>query len=299
MMKKPASKKTVSAKKTVAAKTAATPKKTTAQKVAPKKAAPTKEPSRPPKKQLAEAPAVNGIVGVSTEKGVFLVVSTEQGAQELFDFRLAVKEPFPRAINLGASKCRRASAVVNDSSTQPARLLYLAFVSVPAPTPLEGALLCRARTSSKQEAFFNVPTQRYQSFEADKITRVLAALSDGYDELLEPTLGADHPLIEQFSVVLKRKSELEFWNATQQKVKDLLQSGQGQQALEVLSPLVYASTPHTQAEKLLGELLYSSAKKPEASADGPGQQALKTLATETLLLQWFLKRNQLGQADAS
>jgi hypothetical protein len=160
-------------------------------------------------------------------------------------------------------------------------------------------LLCRARTSNKQEVFFNVPSQRYQLFEADKITRVLAVLSDGFDELLEPTLGAGHPLIEQFSLVLKRKSELEFWNATQQKVKDLLQSGQGQQALEVLSPLVYASTPHLQAEKLLGELLYSSAKKSEAPADGPGQQALKTLATETLLLQWFLKRNQLGQADAS
>ena len=257
-------------------------------------AAPTKSTKAAAKAPTPPPPTVTGIVGVSTEKGVFLVVSTDQGAAELFDFRLAVKEPFPRAINVGAAKCRRATAVVNDPSTQPARALYLAFVSVPSATALEGALLCRARTSLKQEVFFNVPTQRYQAFEADKITRVLAALSDGFDELLVPVLGADHPLIEQFSVVIKRKTELEFWNATQQKVKDLLQSGQGQQALEVLGPLVYARTPHAQAEKLLGELLYSSAKKPEASQDGPGQQALKQLMTETALLQWYLKRQQIA-----
>lgn len=257
--------------------------------------APTKSVKAAAKDQASPSPpTVTGIVGVSTEKGIFLVVSTDQGAAELFDFRLAVKEPYPRAINAGAAKCRRATAVVNDSSTTPTRSLYLAFVSVPSATALEGGLLCRARTNLKQEVFFNVPTQRYQSFEADKITRVLAALSDGFDELLVPVLGAAHPLIEQFAVVIKRKTELEFWNAVRQKVKDLLQGGQGQQALEVLEPLVYARTPHLQAEKLLGELLYSSAKKPEASQDGPGQQALQQLMTETVLLQWYLKRQQIA-----
>jgi len=245
-------------------------------------------------KQALAPPAVTGVVGVSTEKGIFLVAAATQDEVALLDFRLAVKEPFPRAIHVGAGKCRRATRVVPDPSSQPPRYLYLAFVAVPAPTPLEGALLYRARTPDKQEVFFSAATQKYQAFEADKLTRVLAALSDGFSELLPEVLGEGHPLAEQTRAIIKRKTEIEFWNATQQKVKDLLQKGQGPEALSILEPLVYVRTPHAQAEKLLGELLYSSAKKPEAAQEGPGQQALKQLMTETVLLQWYLKRQQIA-----
>ncbi len=295
----PSIKRSASAKPLESAKKAATVKKvSTIKAVAAKKQVAKSAKSDQPA-VVAKKLAAAGIVGLSTEKGVFLVVAVEQGAEELFDFRLAVKEPFPRAINVGASKCRRATTVVQDASAQPPRQLYLAFIAVPTAAELEGNLLYRARNLAKQEVFFQAPTQKFQSFEADKLTRLLAALSEGFAELLPSILGKDHPLTVQTQAILKKKAELEFWNATQQKVKDLLQQGQGPQALSVLEPLVYVAKPHAQAEKLLGDLLYSSAKKPQAPADGPGQQALKTLATETLLLQWFLKKHQLDQADAS
>ena len=244
----------------------------------------------PAKKPPRNAVAVTGIVGLSTEEGVFLIAATEQGKEELFDFRLAVKEPFPRAVNVGAAKCVRASAVVADTSTQPARQLHLSFISVPSGLQVEGNHLYRARTEKKQEVFFSVPTQKYQSFEADKLTRVLAVLSDGFKELMPRILGKDHELTQKLMVILQKKAEIEFWNATQQKVKDLLQAGQPERALGVLEPLVFSVQPHQQAEKLLGDLLYSFAKKPEGSADGISQSALKQLATETLMVQWLLKK---------
>lgn len=234
--------------------------------------------------------AVSGIVGLSTEEGVFLVASTEQGKEELFDFRMAVKEPFPRAVNVGASKCVRAREVVADTSTQPARQLYLSFIAVPSGLQVEGNLLYRARTEKREEVFFSAPTQKYQSLEADKVTRVLAVLSTSFQELMPRILGKEHVLTQQLMVILRKKAEIEFWNATQKSVKDLLQAGQSERALGVLEPLVFCAKPHLQAEKLLGELLYSSAKKADGAGDGPGQVALRGLTTETLMVQWLLRK---------
>lgn len=241
---------------------------------------------RPPRDALA----VSGIVGLSTEEGVFLVAATEQGKEELFDFRMAMKEPFPRAVNVGASKCVRATEVVADTTTQPARQLYLAFISVPPSIQVEGTLLYRARTEKKQEVFFSTPTQKYQSFESDKITRVLAVLSNGFKELMPRILGKDHALTRQLMVILQKKAEIEYWNATQKTVKDLLQAGQSERALGVLEPLVFSAKPHLQAEKLLGELLYSSAKKEDGAGDGPGRMALRQLMVETLMVQLLLRK---------
>ena len=220
-----------------------------------------------------------------------MVAGIEQGKEPLSDFRMADKDPFPRAINVGAAKCRQASKTLADSTTQPPRDLYVAFISIPSGAQVEGSLLYRARTASKSEVFFSAPTQKYQAFESDKLTRVLAVLSECFKELVLPILGKNHVLAVKLQEILKRKAEIEFWNATQQKVKDLIQKGQAEHALAVLEPLVFCATPHAQAEKLLGELLLSSATKQETAASGgPSQDALKGLTTETLLIQWLLKR---------
>ena len=236
-------------------------------------------------------PEVVGVVGLSTEKGVFLVAATATGSATLADFRLAVREPFERAIHIGASKCRQASQVVTESSASQPKDFYLSFISVPSTKMVQGRLLYRAKASNRHEVFFEAVTQTYTSLESEKLIKLLGSLSDGFAELLSPVLGKDHALVRSIQQIQARKQEFTKWTATQKEVTRLLQEGKAQQALELLSPLVFTEKPNPQAEKLMAELLNRAARSGQSESSSEERfEPLETLKSESLMLLWYLSR---------
>lgn len=235
-------------------------------------------------------PEVVGVVGLSTEKGVFLVAASPSGSAALSDFRLAVREPFERAIHIGASKCRQASQVVTEPNASQPKDFYLSFISVPSTKMVQGRLLYRAK-AAKHEVFFEAATQSYTALESNKLIKLLGSLSDGFAELLPPVLGKDHSLVRSIHDIQARKQEFTQWAATQKQVNSLLQDGKAQQALDLLAPLVFTEKPNAQAEKLMAELLTRAARsgQPE-SGDGDRLEPLETLKSESLMLLWYMSR---------
>lgn len=249
--------------------------------------------SRTSKSVIAESvsPEVVGVIGLSTEKGVFLVAAIPSGSTTLTDFRLALREPFERAIHIGASKCRQASQVVTEPNAIQPKDFYLSFISVPSSKMIQGRLLYRAKAANKHEVFFEAATQSFTALDSDKLIKLLGSLSDGFAELLPPVLGKDHSLVRSIHDIQARKQAFTQWTATQQEVNALLQEGKAQQALDRLAPLVFTEKPNAQAEKLMAELLSRAARsgQPE-SGDGDRLEPLETLKSESLMLLWYVSR---------
>lgn len=230
---------------------------------------------------------VKPIVGLSTELGVLVAVSTDPKAPELGDFRLAVKEPYPRAVSAAKSKCRVARAVIHDPTANAEVAVYLAFIPVPSRTAVVGNVFYRTKPAKGPEVFFSTGTQVVEKVESQQLAKILLVLEKAFEQILPEVFAPDHFLSKTFADLVERRNAVEFWKATQAKVEELLKANQGKEALAVLEPLVYQKTPHAQAEKLLGDLLWRAYMKEKPEQSVP--EATRQFTTERLLFQYLLK----------
>jgi hypothetical protein len=268
-------------------------KKPTTKKPIAKKAA-TRPPARAARKRgvASQKPApasieLKPIVGLSTELGVLVAVSTDPKVSELGDFRLAVKEPYPRAVSAARSKCRVARAVIRDPAANAEIAVYVAFIPVPSRTAVVGNVFYRTKLANGAEVFFTAGTQAVEKVESQQLAKILLVLEKAFEQILPEVFAPDHFLSKTFAALVEKRNAVELWKASQAKVEEFLKANQGKEALAVLEPLVYQKTPHAQAEKLLGDLLWRAYMKDKP--EQPTAEATRQFTTERLLFQYLLK----------
>jgi hypothetical protein len=246
-------------------------------------------PAPTPKRRLAPTPpplpTVKPILGISVERGVFLMVSTAATDGELSEFRLATEKPFSRTVPADAKRCRMGSTLIKDDAAGSPRRIYVAFVPTPAKVVVSGVTHGCAK-HQKQVIYFNFNVERFETFDRDVLRKLLFALHDPFEEVLAAVLPAAASIREEHKRVSGQRERQLRWQSILAQVKEHLENKESAQALALLEPLVFSTAPRPEAEKLLAEILLTAT---QSRTDG-ASDALKELQRQKLLMEHLTRR---------
>jgi hypothetical protein len=239
----------------------------------------------PPKHTPPPIPTVTPILGISVERGVFLVISTAATDGELSEVRLATEKPFSRVLAADSKRCRMASMLIkDDNSTQPKRV-YVAFVPTP-PTAVVAGVIHGCAKHQKQALFFNIKVERYESLDRQTLRKLLFILSEPFAEVMAAVLPESAPIREEHRLISGARERQLSWKATFEQVKTHLENKEAPRALALIEPLVFSKAPRPEAEKLLAEMLVAATpNKVENASD-----AFKEFQRQKLLLEHLIRR---------
>jgi hypothetical protein len=238
-------------------------------------------------------PQITPLIGISLDRGVFLIVSTPLAAGPLVDFRLASEKPFSRVIPADTQRCRLATAEITDEKSGEPRRVYVAFVPTPTKALVSGMTHSCAKHGS-ESLFFNIKVDRLDTIHRQTLRKLLLVLHEPFGHVLDAVLPDPSALRDEHRLIGEARKKQLGWNSTLQKVKTHLANKEAPAALGLLEPLVYAKNPQPEAEKLLGDLLLAAAKK--TRDDSPAITALKR---ERLLLEHAIRRLAKAAATAT
>jgi hypothetical protein len=235
-------------------------------------------------KPTVSPPQITPLIGISLDRGVFLIVSTPLAAGPLVDFRLASEKPFSRVIAADAKRCHVATTEIKDDKSGEPRQVYVAFVPTPPKALVSGTTHSCAK-HGKESLFFDIKVDPLDAIDRQTLRKLLFVLHEPFGVVLEAGTPESSSLRDEHRLIGEARKKQLGWKATLQKVKTHLANKETAAALGLLEPLVYAKNPQPEAEKLLGDLLLTAAKK--TTDDSP---AITALTRERLLLEHAIRR---------
>jgi hypothetical protein len=235
-------------------------------------------------KPVVLPPQITPLIGISLDRGVFLIVSTPLAAGPLLDFRLASEKPFSRVIPADAKRCRLATAEITDEKSGEPRRVYVAFVPTP-PKALVSGMTHSCAKHGKESLFFDIKVDPLDAIDRQTLRKLLLVLNEPFGHVLDAVLPDPSALRDEYRLISEARKKQLGWKLTLQKVKTHLANKEAPAALGLLEPLVYTKNLQPEAEKLLGDLLLAAAKK--TTEDSP---AITALTRERLLLEHAIRR---------
>jgi hypothetical protein len=235
-------------------------------------------------KAVVPPPQITPLIGISLDRGVFLIVSTPLATGPLVDFRLASEQPFSRVIAADAKRCHVATTDITDDKSGEPRRVYVAFVPTPSKAIVSG-LIHACGKHLKDHVFFNIKIDRFDAIDQSTLRKLLFVLHEPFEKILEAISPECTSLRDEHARIgAVRKRQLS-WKITLDKVKKHLNDKEASLALALLEPLVYAPSPQAEAEKLLGDMLLAAAQKTAGEST-----VMQSLERERLLLEHALRR---------
>jgi hypothetical protein len=229
-------------------------------------------------------PTVSPLIGISIERGVFLVVSTAATDGLLSEFRLASEKPYSRVIAADSKRCQMAYSIIKDEKSGEPRRIYVAFVPTPPKAVVSGVTHGAAK-HLKTTLFFNISIERFESMDRNTLRKLLFVLHEPFEKVLVSVAPETSPIRQEHQLIgAARKKQLS-WKATLEQVKTHLDKKEGKKALGLLEPLVFTRNPLLEAEKLLSEILVSAAITKGNGIVGP----LGSMRMESLMLSYLVK----------
>ena len=121
------------------------------------------------------SPTVSPLIGISIERGVFLVVSTATTDGLLSEFRLPSEKPYSRVLAADSKRCQMAYSVIKDEKSGEPRRVYVAFVPTPPKAVVSGVTHGAAK-HLKTTLFFNISVERFESMDRNTLRKLLFVL---------------------------------------------------------------------------------------------------------------------------
>jgi len=231
------------------------------------------------------SPTVSPLIGISIERGVFLVVSTAATDGLLSEFRLASEKPYSRVIAADSKRCQMAFSVIKDEKSGEPRQVYVAFVPTPPKAVVSGVTHSAAK-HLKSTLFFNISVERFESMDRNTLRKLLFVLHEPFEKVLASFAPESSAIRQEHQLIGAARQKQLSWKATLEQVKTHLANKEGKQALGLLEPLVFNRAPQLEAEKLLGDMLLAATGK---TSDELGEP-LKLMQREKLLLEHAIRR---------
>jgi hypothetical protein len=232
-------------------------------------------------------PTVSPLIGISIERGVFLVVSTAATDGLLSEFRLASEKPYSRVMAADSKRCQMAFSVIKDEKSGEPRRVYVAFVPTPPKAVVSGATHSAAK-HLKNTLFFNIPVERFEAIDRNTLRKLLFVLHEPFEKVLAAVAPETSAIRQEHQLIgAARKKQLS-WKATLEQVKTHLANKEGKQALGLLEPLVFNRTPQLEAERVMGDMLSRAVGDSSDHLSG----SRRNLRSEKLLLEYCIRRLQ-------
>jgi hypothetical protein len=235
-------------------------------------------------KPTVSPPQITPLIGISLDRGVFLIVSMPLAAGPLVDLRLASEKPFSRVIAADAKRCQVATTDIKDDKSGEPRRVYVAFVPTPSKAIVSG-LTHACGKHLKDNIFFNIKIERFDAIDQSTLRKLLFVLHEPFEKVLAAISPECTSLRDEHARIgAVRKRQLS-WKRTLDQVKKHLNDKEASLALALLEPLVYAPSPQAEAEKVLGDMLLAAAQKTAREST-----VIQPLERERLLLEHALRR---------
>jgi hypothetical protein len=230
-------------------------------------------------------PTVSPLIGISIERGVFLVVSTAASDGLLSEFRLASEKPYSRVIAADSKRCQIAYSIIKDEKSGEPRRVYVAFVPTPPKAVVSGVTHSAAK-HLKNTLFFNVSVEKFESMDRNTLRKLLFVLHEPFEKVLAAVAPESSAIRQEHQLIGAARQKQLSWKATLEQVRTHLANKEGKQAVALLEPLVFSRAPQLEAEKLLGDMLIAATGKTTDEVVEP----VKNMQREKLLLGHVIRR---------
>ncbi len=239
-------------------------------------------------------PTVSPLIGISIERGVFLVVSTAATDGLLSEFRLASEKPYSRVIAADSKRCQMAYSIIKDEKSGEPRRVYVGFVPTPPKAVVSGVTHGAAK-HLKSTLFFNVSVERFESIDRNTLRKLLFVLHEPFESVLASVTPESSAIRQEHQLIGAARQKQLSWKATLERVKTHLANKESRQALALLEPLVFGRAPQLEAERLLGEVLLATKGETVNGVTG----LLREMRREEQLLAHFIRLIAKSSVEAT
>lgn len=140
----------------------------------------------------ASAPALQPLLALGVEDGVFVIVAAPAEFAQIEAFARVESEPMPRLV--------MASAYLSAQAQTSGQTIYTAFI--PWPTAPSGPLLLGCVTANKRKPVFKVDSLPYHRFAPQTLLEVIKRFGRVLLPALKAKLSPSHPLWQRLVPLL-------------------------------------------------------------------------------------------------